>query len=173
LLLTLRPLADEDVIALLERAVVDSRGLGGAIGLTADSARALADLATGDARRPLTYLEEAAASAQAQGLAEISSVDRAIARYDRDGDQHYDIISACIKSMRGSDPQAALHWLARMIEAGKDVGMAGPSVLPVAVAAAQAVALIGMPEARINLAQAAITVATRAGDPSLRNLDPR
>lgn len=192
LLLTLRPLADEDVIALLGRAVADPRGLGGAVGLAPEAVRALADLAGGDARRALTYLEEAAASAHAQGLSEItvelvsSAVDRAIARYDRDGDQHYDVISAFIKSMRGSDPQATLHWLARMLEAGEDprfiarrivvhasedVGMADPSVLPVAVAAAQAVALIGMPEARINLAQAALAVATAPKSPAVMGID--
>jgi putative ATPase len=98
-------------------------------------------------------------------------VARAAVRYDRDGDQHYDVISAFIKSIRGSDADAALHYLARMIEAGEDprfiarrlivhasedVGMADPSALPVAVAAAQAVEFVGLPEARINLAQAVI-----------------
>ncbi|MGZ4610985.1 MAG: AAA family ATPase, partial [Actinomycetes bacterium] len=103
-----------------------------------------------------------------------TAVDRAALRYDRDGDQHYDVISAFIKSMRGSDVDAALHYLARMIEAGEDprfiarrlvilasedVGLADPTALPVAVAAAEAVALIGMPEGRINLAQAVIHLA--------------
>lgn len=188
LLLTLRPLGDADVAQLLERAVTSSRGLDGSIALAEDARGVLADLAGGDARRALTYLEEAAASALAQGLTKISvdvvatAVNRAIARYDRDGDQHYDVISAFIKSMRGSDPQAALHWLARMFEAGEDprfiarrivvhasedVGMADPSVLPVAVAAAQAVQLIGMPEARINLAQAVIAIATAPKSPGV------
>lgn len=188
LLLTLRPLADADIVALLQRAVNDPRGLDGVIALSDAAASALADLAGGDARRALTYLEEAASSALAQGLSEISvdvvsaAVDRAIARYDRDGDQHYDVISAFIKSMRGSDPQATLHWLARMIEAGEDprfiarrivvhasedVGLADPSVLPIAIAAAHAVQLIGMPEARINLAQAAVAVATAPKSPGI------
>ncbi len=101
-------------------------------------------------------------------------MDRAAIRYDRDGDQHYDVISAFIKSVRGSDVQAALHYFARMIAAGEDprfvarrlvilasedIGLADPSALPTAVAAAQAVQLIGMPEARINLAQAVIALA--------------
>jgi len=192
MLLTLRPLTDADVVSLLERATADARGLDSSTTLDANAARALAELAGGDARRALTYLEEAAASAKAQGLAAITvdvvaaAVDRAIARYDRDGDQHYDVISAFIKSMRGSDPQATLHWLARMIEAGEDprfiarrivvhasedVGMADPSVLPVAVAAAQAVQFIGMPEARINLAQAAIAVATAPKSPAVMGID--
>lgn len=136
--------------------------------------------AGGDARRALTYLEEAAAGAGAQGSTEISlevvsaAVDRAALRYDRDGDQHYDVISAFIKSLRGSDVQAGLHYLARMLEAGEDprfiarrlivlasedIGMAAPSVLQTCVAAAQAVQLIGLPEARINLAQAVIACA--------------
>ena len=120
LLLTLRPLTSDDVVVLLERAVVDPRGLDSTITLGERAAAALADLAGGDARRALTYLEEAAASALAQHLTEITvdvvaaAVDRAIARYDQNGDQHYDIISAFIKSMRGSDPQGTLHWLARM-----------------------------------------------------------
>ena len=101
-------------------------------------------------------------------------MDRAAVRYDRDGDQHYDVISAFIKSIRGRDADAALHYLARMIEAGEDprfiarriivhasedVGMADPSALGVAVAAAQAVEFVGLPEARINLAQATIHLA--------------
>jgi putative ATPase len=100
-------------------------------------------------------------------------VDRAAVRYDRQGDQHYDVISAFIKSVRGSDVDAALHYLARMIEAGEDprfiarrlvilasedIGLADPSALTTAVAAAQAVQLIGMPEARLNLAQAVIAL---------------
>ena len=163
ILLTLRPLTDEDVVGVLARAMIDERGLDNALSLAPKAAKAIADMAGGDARRALTYLEEAAASAHAQQLTEISvdivggAVDRAVARYDRDGDQHYDVISAFIKSMRGSDPQGTLHWLARMFEAGEDprfiarrimvhasedVGMADPTVLPVAVAAAQAVQFI-------------------------------
>lgn len=180
LLLTLQPLTEADLGVLLDRALTDERGLGGAFELADDARTALLRLAGGDARRTLTYLEEAAAGARAQGATTITTaiveaaVDKAAVRYDRDGDQHYDVISAFIKSMRGSDVQAALHYLARMIEAGEDprfiarrliilasedIGMAAPSVLQTCVAAAQAVQLIGMPEARINLAQAVIACA--------------
>ena len=180
LLLTLKPLSDDDLTTLLDRALVDERGLAGQVTLS-DTGRAdLLRLAGGDARRLLTYLEEAAAGAPADGVTEIGpeqitrAVDRAAVRYDKDGDQHYDVISAFIKSMRGSDVQASLHWLARMIEAGEDprfiarrliilasedIGMASPAVLQTCVAAAQAVQLIGMPEARINLAHAVIACA--------------
>jgi putative ATPase len=104
-----------------------------------------------------------------------AAVDRALLRYDRQGDEHYDVISAFIKSVRGSDVDAALHYLARMIEAGEDsrfiarriiisasedIGMADPQALPIAVAAAQAVQLIGMPEGRIPLAEAVVYLAT-------------
>lgn len=192
LLLTLRPLTDADIIGLITRALLDPRGLDNRVSIEPKAAAALADLSGGDARRALTYLEEAAASADAQGLSEITvdvvsaAVDRAVSRYDRQGDQHYDVISAFIKSMRGSDPQATLHWLARMIEAGEDprfiarrivvhasedVGLADPTVLPIAVAAAQAVQLIGMPEARINLAQAALAVATAPKSPAVMGID--
>ena len=181
LLLRLKPLTDTDISALVSHALVDERGLAGAIAL-ADGARDdLVRLAGGDARRALTYLEEAAASAEALGLGEITSevlahaVDRAAVRYDRDGDQHYDVISAFIKSVRGSDVDAALHYLARMLEAGEDprfiarrlmisasedIGMAASGVLGTCVAAAQAVQLLGMPEARITLAHATVAAAT-------------
>lgn len=181
LLLRLKPLTDTDIAALISRALVDERGLAGAVVL-ADTARDdLVRLAGGDARRALIYLEEAAASAEALGLGEITSevlahaVDRAAVRYDRDGDQHYDVISAFIKSVRGSDVDAALHYLARMLEAGEDprfiarrlmisasedIGMAASGVLGTCVAAAQAVQLLGMPEARITLAHATVAAAT-------------
>ena len=132
-------------------------------------------VAGGDARRALTYLEAAALGLPRGAVIDLAAleraVDRAAVRYDRGGDQHYDVISAFIKSIRGSDADAALHYLARMIEAGEDprfiarrlivhasedVGMADPSALPAAVAAAQAVEFVGLPEARINLAQAVI-----------------
>jgi hypothetical protein len=137
-------------------------------------------LAGGDARRALTYLEAAAGAAVARGLEQVdlatteTAVDRAAVRYDRQGDQHYDVTSAFIKSVRGSDADAALHYLARMVEAGEDprfiarrlvilasedIGLADPTALTTAVAAAQAVQLIGMPEARLNLAQATIALA--------------
>jgi putative ATPase len=180
LLLTLRPLTDADIGTLLDRALGDERGLGGVYTLTEDAREALLRLAGGDARRALTYLEESAAGAAALGVGEIdqtivaAAVDKAAVRYDRDGDQHYDVISAFIKSLRGSDVQAGLHYLARMLEAGEDprfiarrlvilasedIGMAAPSVLQTCVAAAQAVQLIGLPEARINLAHAVIACA--------------
>ena len=185
LLLTLEPLDDEDLALLLDRAVADPRGLGGRVGLTDDARAALVRLAQGDARRALTSLEASAAHAlaDADGAespeitadAVAASVDRALLRYDRDGDEHYDVISAFIKSIRGSDPDAALHYLARMIEAGEDprfiarrlivsasedIGMADPQGLVVAVAAADAVQLIGMPEGRIPLAEATVYLAT-------------
>ena len=185
LLLTLNPLSDADLSSLVDRALSDGRGLRTPDGERYeldDAARAtILRLAGGDARRVLTYLEEAAAGAtavdtQTIGVEEVErAIDRAAVRYDPDGDQHYDVTSAFIKSMRGSDVDASLHYLARMLEAGEDprfiarrlvilasedVGMAAPSVLQTCVAAAQAVQLIGMPEARINLAQAVIACAT-------------
>ena len=180
LLLTLKPLTAEDIGALIDRALTDERGLAGEFILDGEGRDTLLRLAGGDARRALTYLEEAAAGARAHGTTAIdtaiisAAVDRAAVRYDRDGDQHYDVISAFIKSVRGSDVQAALHYLARMIEAGEDprfiarrliilasedIGMAAPSVLQTAVAAAEAVAMIGMPEGRITLAHATIAAA--------------
>ena len=180
LLLRLKPLTDDDITTLVERAVSDERGLRGEIVLSDEAKQDLIRLAGGDARRALTYLEEAAASAAALGLTEIGpevlarAVDRAAVRYDRDGDQHYDVISAFIKSIRGSDVDAALHYLARMLEAGEDprfiarrlmisasedIGMAASGVLATCVAAAQAVQLLGMPEARITLAHATVAAA--------------
>ncbi|MEA5053964.1 MAG: replication-associated recombination protein A [Propionicimonas sp.] len=180
LLLTLKPLSSEDISELVSRALVDERGLAGEYTLSDDARTTLLRLCGGDARRALTYLEEAAAGARAHRTSAIdadileAAVDRAAVRYDRNGDQHYDVISAFIKSVRGSDVQAALHYLARMIEAGEDprfiarrliilasedIGLAAPSVLQTAVAAAEAVALIGMPEARITLAHATIAAA--------------
>ncbi|GIH63040.1 replication-associated recombination protein A [Microbispora siamensis] len=172
LLLTLEPLAEDDVRAVLERAVADPRGLGGRVTLQPDALDQLVRLAGGDARRSLTYLEAAAMLADDVTVEVVEkAVDKAAVRYDRQGDQHYDVVSAFIKSMRGSDADAALHYLARMVEAGEDprfiarrivifasedVGMADPTCLQVAVAAAQAVEFIGLPEGRINLAQAVI-----------------
>lgn len=185
LLLTLTPLSDDDIGTLLDRALTDKRGLrtpaGAPYVLAPDARAALVRFAGGDARRALTYVEEAAASASARDVTEITpqivaqAVDRAAVRYDAGGDQHYDVTSAFIKSIRGSDVQAGLHYLARMLEAGEDprfvarrlvilasedIGMAAPSVLQTCVAAAHAVQLIGMPEAQINLAHAVIACAT-------------
>ncbi|WP_434581948.1 replication-associated recombination protein A [Carbonactinospora thermoautotrophica] len=180
LLLTLEPLADEDIRVLVDRALTDERGLGGKVGLAEDAYEHLLRIAGGDARRALTALEAAAGAAISQGEAEITlqtlerAVNRAAVRYDRDGDQHYDVVSALIKSIRGSDVDAALHYLARMVEAGEDprfiarrlvilasedIGLADPTALQTAVAAMQAVQFVGLPEARINLAQAVIALA--------------
>ncbi len=195
LLLTLRPLQDEDIRALLERALADERGLAGIVDLDPQAVEQVLRLSGGDARKALTILEAAAggvldagAPAPERGAGDgsvqrptidVAAVERAVdvaaVRYDRSGDQHYDVTSAFIKSMRGSDVDAALHYLARMVVAGEDprfiarriviaaaeeVGMADPSALQTAVAAAQAVGLIGMPEARIILAEAVVHVAS-------------
>ncbi|GHH58356.1 replication-associated recombination protein A [Lentzea cavernae] len=181
LVLQLKSLTDDGVRSVIRRAVSDERGLGGSVVLEPDAEDHLIRLAGGDARRSLTALEAAADSAVASNDGVItltlleSTVDKAAVRYDRDGDQHYDVTSAFIKSIRGSDVDAALHYLARMIEAGEDprfiarrlvihasedVGMADPTALQTCVAAAQAVQLIGLPECALNLAQATIHLAT-------------
>jgi putative ATPase len=178
LLLTLTALSDDDIRGVITRAIADPRGLDGSVQIDDEALDHLVRLAGGDARRSLTYLEAAALGMPAGGVIDTAvlerAVDRAAVRYDRDGDQHYDVISAFIKSIRGSDVDAALHYLARMLEAGEDprfiarrvivhasedVGMADPTALPVAIAAAQAVEFVGLPEARINLAQAVIHLA--------------
>lgn len=191
LLLTLEQLRDDDLRELLLRAVSDPRGLADAVQVEAAALDALVQLASGDARRALTGLEAAASAtladtgetsdAESETIPEVTAeivaqtVDRALLRYDRNGDEHYDVISAFIKSIRGSEPDAAVHYLARMIEAGEDprfiarrlivhaaedIGMADPQALLVAVAAAEAAQLIGLPEARIPLAEATIYLAT-------------
>ncbi|UGQ13088.1 replication-associated recombination protein A [Yinghuangia sp. ASG 101] len=180
LLLTLEPLTEDDIRALVARALADERGLAGAVTLDPDAEDHLARIAGGDARRVLTALEAGAGSALDRGEKAVTlatleaAVDRAAVRYDRDGDQHYDVASALIKSIRGSDVDATLHYLARMIDAGEDprfiarrlmisasedIGLADPTALQTAVAAAQAVALIGFPEAQLTLAHAAIALA--------------
>jgi len=178
LLLTLQPLSDDDIREVINRAIQDPRGLNGTVTLDQEAADHLVRLAGGDARRALTCLEAAALGLPDGQNIDVKAleraVDRAAVRYDRDGDQHYDVISAFIKSMRGSDVDAALHYLARMIEAGEDprfiarrlivhasedVGLADPTALLIAVAAAQAVEFVGLPEARINLTQAVIHIA--------------
>lgn len=227
LLLRVHSLEQSDIERLIDRALADPRGFGGAAVIDADARAHLAAVSGGDARRSLTSLEAAAAiafseaeqaSAEATGshgggsaetdaevadLADpdtanssedsedpagekgpepaapvritlahaVEAVDRAAIRYDRSGDQHYDVVSAFIKSMRGSDADAAVHYLARMLEGGEDprfvarrimilasedIGLADPQALQVATAAAQSVALVGMPEARIILSQAVI-----------------
>lgn len=174
-LIQLEPLQPEQLSAILDHALTDTdRGLG-IFNLTlTDEARAhLTTICDGDARMALNALEEAAKIVGRGGAITLEIAEQAVQqramRYDRDGDQHYDIVSAFIKSMRGGDPDAALYWMARMIEAGEDprfiarrivilasedVGNADPLALLVATAAAQAVQMIGLPEARINLAQA-------------------
>ncbi|MEY4170765.1 MAG: hypothetical protein RLZ94_1838, partial [Actinomycetota bacterium] len=177
--LTLQSLNDDDLSGLLDRAVADPRGLGGTVTVSPEARDHLLRISGGDARRMLTALDAVASlvtSTRGSGTEiALEDVEAAVltsaVRYDRDGDQHYDVISAFIKSVRGSDPDAALHYLARMIEAGEDprfiarrlmilasedIGMADPSALQAAVAAAQAVALLGMPEGRLTLAHATI-----------------
>ena len=216
LLLRVHSLEQSDIERLIDRALADPRGFGGAAVIDADARAHLAAVSGGDARRSLTSLEAAAAiafSEAEQASAEaaetnpaendpaqsdpaedsedpagekgpepaapvritlahaVEAVDRAAIRYDRSGDQHYDVVSAFIKSMRGSDADAAVHYLARMLEGGEDprfvarrimilasedIGLADPQALQVATAAAQSVALVGMPEARIILSQAVI-----------------
>lgn len=185
LLLTLNQLDDDDLGELVDRAVSDQRGLKGAVSLEPEARALLVRLSSGDARRALTALEASAVSAATDDDAATpvvvtaehvaNAVDRALLRYDRQGDEHYDVTSAFIKSVRGSDVDAALHYLARMIEAGEDprfiarrviisaaedVGVADPQALVIAVAAADAVQLIGMPEGRIPLAEAVVYLAT-------------
>ncbi|MFB0913855.1 MAG: replication-associated recombination protein A [Pontimonas sp.] len=184
LLVTLNPLEPGDIEAVIERALHSPQGLAGAIELEAGAAGDLVRLSGGDARKALTALEAAVAVARERGgdgsgiSVNAEDVSRTITgarvRYDRQGDQHYDVISAFIKSVRGSDADAALHYLARMIEAGEDarfiarrliilaaedVGLAEPQALTMAVSAAQAIALIGMPEGRIPLAEVTIFLA--------------
>ncbi|NMN93606.1 replication-associated recombination protein A [Antrihabitans stalactiti] len=178
LVLQLQPLTEANLRTLLDRAVADPRGFGGSVTVSDDAAEHLLRVAAGDARRLLTALE-AAAEAAPNGAITLelveASVDKAAVRYDRAGDQHYDVISAFIKSMRGSDVDSALHYLARMLTAGEDprfiarrlvilasedIGMADPTALQTAVAAAQVVALIGMPEGQLTLAHATIHLAT-------------
>nr|WP_238330449.1 replication-associated recombination protein A [Ornithinimicrobium kibberense] len=180
----LESLTDEQVAAVVRRALADERGLAGGFTLDDDALDHVVRMAGGDARRALTTLEAAAGVAADERPAgredepapiTLATVEQAVAtaavRYDRAGDQHYDVASAFIKSMRGSDVDAALHYLARQLEAGEDprfiarriviaasedVGMADPTALQTAVAAMHAVAQIGMPEARIVLAQAVV-----------------
>jgi putative ATPase len=181
----LRPLRPEDVETVVRRALNEpERGLGGQqVDIAPDALDALVQFADGDARIALTGLELAAAATIAdtkgQRLVQVRDVEEALQkralRYDQSGDQHFDVISAFIKSLRGSDPDAALYWLARMLEAGEDplfvvrrmvilaaedVGMADPQALVVAVAAQQAVHFIGLPEGYLPMAEAAIYLAT-------------
>lgn len=184
----LESLEPEQLAELVARALESPRGLKGEVKASDEAIAEIVRMAGGDARKSLTILEAAAGAvthdeARKKGARRpiitpevVGTVmDAATVRYDKDGDDHYDVISAFIKSMRGSDPDATVHYLARMIRAGEDprfiarrimiaaaeeVGMAAPQILQVTVAAAQAVALVGMPEARIILSEAALAVAT-------------
>ncbi len=181
----LESVPDAEIIALLRRAMADTqRGLGSLnLAVDDDALQHLALKADGDVRKALTALEVAAMSTPADATGQIrvtlevaeESIQKKAIRYDRMGDAHYDTISAFIKSMRGSDPDAALYWLAFMLNAGEDirfiarrivicasedVGLADSNALRVALAAAQAAEMLGMPEARIPLAHATVYVAT-------------
>ncbi|BDR54768.1 ATPase AAA [Bombiscardovia apis] len=184
----LESLEASDIAHLIDRALVDERGLKDEVKIDDEARERIVSLAGGDARKALTILEAAAGAVTGEQprkkgarkpvitLKVVAAVmDVAAVRYDKQGDDHYDVASAFIKSMRGSDPDAALHYLARMLRAGEDprfiarrimiaaaeeVGMAAPQILQTTVAAAQAVAMIGMPEARIILSEAVIAVAT-------------
>jgi putative ATPase len=175
----LQPLPDESIREIVRRALIDDRGFAGSVALEEEAEQTIVVTAGGDARVALTTLELAAggALADAGGMRRITVSDVAealpsrILPYDRVGDVHYDVISAFIKSMRGSDPDAAVYWLARMVHGGEDprfiarrmlifasedVGNADPQALLVAHAAFKAAESIGWPECRINLAQAAV-----------------
>lgn len=180
----LKPLSAEDIGVLIRRAVYDTeRGMGSyGAEISDDAVDFLADMSGGDARMALNAVElgvlttEPSADGKIHITVDVASecIQRRVMRYDKNGDNHYDTISAFIKSMRGSDPDAAVYYLARMLYAGEepafiarrimicaseDVGNADPQALQVAVAASQAVERLGMPEARITLAQAAAYVA--------------
>lgn len=182
LLLRLEPLTNSDVVGLLRRALADpERGVGSLhLSIQDEALDHLSEIAGGDARMALMGLDAAALAAESAGVSTITrdlaadAVQRKAVVYDRQGDAHYDVISAFIKSIRGSDPDATLFWLARMLEAGEDarfiarrmivhasedIGLADPRALQIAVAAAQAVEHVGLPEARLNLAEAAIYLA--------------
>ena len=176
LLLRLEPLSEKEIVAVLRRALADQeRGLGtSGVEVDEDALAYLAESAGGDARQGLAGLESAVLAAEGRVTREVAVdvVQRRAIVYDRD--THYDVVSAFIKSMRGSDPDAALYWLARMLEAGEDsrliarrmvilasedIGLADPGALLQAIAAAQAVEHVGLPEAQLNLAQAVIYLA--------------
>lgn len=181
----LKPLTPEDIGLLIDRAVNDDeKGMGSYHAeIDADARDFLADLADGDARHALNAIELGIMTTERSSDGKIhitrqvaqECIQKKVARYDKDGDNHYDTISAFIKSLRGSDPDAAVYYLARMLNAGEDpkfitrrmmvsasedVGNADPQAMQIAVSAALAVERLGMPEARITLAQAAAYIAT-------------
>ena len=183
LLVKLEPLDEKDIASLIDRAIADPAGLAAKVTISKEASNRICQIAGGDARRALTVLEAAASRAiefsdstpAAVSIEDVSAaLETALVRYDREGEQHYDTISAFIKSVRGSDADAAIHYLARMLEGGEDprfiarrlmilasedIGLADPSALGLAVAAFDTVANIGMPEARIALAQVTIYLA--------------
>jgi putative ATPase len=177
---TLRALTEEEVGALLDRALAAPEGLAGAVALAPDAREALARYSYGDARRALNAIEVAAAAVKLAGGARIERADAEDALqartilYDKAGEEHYNVVSAFIKSMRGSDPDAAVYYMVRMLEAGEDprfvlrrmvifasedVGNADPQALQVTIAALQAVELVGLPEGVLPMSQAAIYLA--------------
>ena len=177
LVLTLNALSDKSAEKLIDRALTDPKGLNNKVAIDGDAKSELIKISNGDGRRILTYLEAAAGASQDGGLITVDNLSKAVSQaivlYNVD--QHYDVISAYIKSMRGSDVDAALHYLARMLEAGEDprymarrlmifasedIGMADSNALLVATSAAQAVALVGMPEGALLLAHATVYCAT-------------
>ena len=177
LVLTLNALSDKSAEKLIDRALTDPKGLNNKIAMDGDAKSELIKISNGDGRRILTYLEAAAGASQDGGVITVDNLSKAVSQaivlYNVD--QHYDVISAYIKSMRGSDVDAALHYLARMLEAGEDprymarrlmifasedIGMADSNALLVATSAAQAVALVGMPEGALLLAHATVYCAT-------------
>ncbi len=183
----LKPLLEEEVRVIVERALIDERGLAGRARVAADAMDGLVAVSNGDARVALNALELAADATAGEREITLADVREALQRrsllYDRAGDQHYDTISAFIKSVRGSDPDAALYWLMRMIDAGEDpmfiarrivilagedVGLADPQAIVIASAAQQATHLIGMPEAYYPLAEAAVYLALAPKSDSLK-----
>ncbi len=180
LLFRLEALTEDDLLEVLQRALTDEeRGISGLpIEVEDDALGHIAKGAGGDARAALNVLEAAASIATSSGTLDVAAAEEALQRralpYDKSGDWHYDVISAFIKSMRGSDPDAAVYWMARMLDAGEDprfvarrmvifasedVGNADPTALQVAVAAHRALEFAGLPEAKLNLAQAAVYLA--------------
>jgi putative ATPase len=179
-LLRLHPLSEQDIVTVLGRAIKDERGLDSKVNASNSVIELIAQRSGGDARKALTVLESTALSVTRAGIKSIEASDvdaampLALSRYDATGDQHYDIISAFIKSVRGSDPDAALHWLARMITGGEDprfiarrlvilaaedIGLADPSAITMANSTMNVVSQIGMPEGRIPLASCTIYLA--------------
>jgi putative ATPase len=175
----LQPLGEAELVDVVRRAVADARGLGGAVRMDEAAVALLARVADGDARRALTILEAAAQHVGAGGAITAEVVEAAMARrvapHDKSGEQHYDLISALHKAVRGSDPQGALYWLARILQGGEDpmfvarrlvrmasedIGLADPAALQVAIAGRDAYHFLGSPEGELALAEVAVYLAT-------------